>query len=113
MINRDSHLLKGWEMEQIGCTTWIDENPVNIKIVNTYSQYECVVVWCDDPHRVNRWKRYRAVHRQKCCDISPITDGVYSGSNRGRPKHSSPLFLGLILAIGWSPHYKVNGRSGF
>ena len=60
MINRDSHLLKGWEMEQIGHTAWIDENPMHIKTVNTHSQYECVIVWCDDPCRVNRWKGYRA-----------------------------------------------------
>ena len=97
-------------MEQIGCTTWIDENPVHIKTVNTYSQYECVVVWCDDPCRVNRWKGYRAVHRQNYWDISLIADGVHSGSNRGCPEHSSSLFLGLILAVDRSPQYKVDSR---
>ena len=110
MINRNSHLLKGWEMEQIGCTAWIDENPVHIKTINTYSQYECVAVWCDDPCRVNRWKGYRVVHRKDCWDISPIADGVHSGSNRGCPEHSSPLFLGLILVVDRSPKYKVNSR---
>ena len=113
MINRDSHLLKGWDMEQIGRTAWIDENHVHIKIVNAYSQYECVVVWCDDPCRVNRGKGYGAVHRQNYYDIPPVANGVYSGYNRGRLEHSSPLFLGLILAIGRSPQYKIDGRPGF
>ena len=76
---------------------------MHIKTVNTYNQYECVVVWCDDPCRVNGGKGYRAVNRQNYCDISLITDGVYSGSDRGRQEHSSPLFLGLILAVGRSP----------
>ena len=111
MINRDSHLLKGWEIEQIGRTAWIDENPVHIKTVNTYSQYECTVVWCYDPCKVNRWKGYRVVHRLNCWDISPIADGVYSGSNRGCPEHSFPLFLGLILVVGRSSQYEVDGRS--
>ena len=52
-------MLKGWEMEQIGRIAWIDENPVHIKTVNTHSQYECVIVWCNDPCKVNRWKGYR------------------------------------------------------
>ena len=37
MINRDSHMLKGREMEQIGRAAWIDEDPVHIKTVNAYS----------------------------------------------------------------------------
>ena len=102
-------MLKGWGMEQIDRTAWIDENPVHIKTVNTYSQYECVVVWCDDPCRVNKGKGYRAVNWQNCCDIPPVADGVYSGSDRGRLKHSSLLFLGLILAVSRSPQYKVDG----
>ena len=112
MINWDSHLLKGWEMEQIGRTAWIDEDPVHIKTVNTYNQYECVVVWCDDPCRVNRGKGYKVVNRQNCCDIPLVADGVYSGSDRSRPEHSSPMFLGLILAVDRSPQYKVDGRPG-
>ena len=99
-------------MEQIGRTAWIDENSVHIKTVNTYSQYECVVVWCDDPCRVNMGKGYRAVNRENCGDIPSVADGVYSGSDRGRPEHSSPLFLELILAVSRSPQYKVDGRSG-
>ena len=111
IINRVFHLLKGWEMEQIDRTAWIDENPVHIKTVNTYSQYKCVVLWCDDPCSVNRWKGYRAVHRLNCWDISPIADGDYSGSNRGSPEYSSLLFLGLILAVCRSPQYEVDGQS--
>ena len=68
-------------------------------------------MWCDDPCRVNRWKGYRVVHRQSIWDISPIADGVHSGSNRGCPKHPSSLFLGLILVVSRSPQYEVNGRS--
>ena len=83
---------------------------MHIKIVNTYSQYKCFVVWCDNPCRVNRWKGYRAVHQQNRWDISPIVDGVHSGSNRGSPEHSSLLFLGLILVVSRSPQYEVNGR---
>ena len=109
MINRDSHFLKGWEMEQIDGTAWIDKNPMHIKTVNTYSQYKCVVVWCDDLCKVNRWKGYRVVHRHNCWDISPIIDGVHSRSNRGCPEHSSPLFLGLVLVVGRSPQYEVDG----
>ena len=56
-------MLQGWEMEQIGLIAWIDKDPVHIKTVNTYSQYKCVVVWCDDPCRVNGGKGYRAVNR--------------------------------------------------
>ena len=56
-------------------------------------------------------KGYRVIHRQNCWDISPIADGVYSGSNRGCPEHSSPMFLGLILAVGRSPQYEVDDRS--
>ena len=67
---------------------------------------------CDDPCRVNRRKGYRAVNRQNCCDFSSVADGVYSGSDRSRPEHSSPLFLGLILAVGRSPQSKVDGRPG-
>ena len=66
-------------------------------------------MWCDNPCRANRWKGYRAVHRQSGWDISPIADGVHSGSNRGCPKHSSSLFLGLILVVSRSPQYEVNG----
>ena len=96
-------------MEQIGRTTWIDDNPVYIKTVNTHSQYECVIVWCDDPCRVNRWKGYEAIHRQNCWDISPIADGVHYGSNQGCPEHSSPLFLGLILVVSRPLEYEVDG----
>ena len=67
-------------------------------------------MWCDDPCRVNRWKGYRAVHRQSGGDISPIADSVHSSSDQGYPKHSSLLFLGLILVVSWSPQYEVNGR---
>ena len=94
-------------MEQIGRTAWIDENPVHIKTVNTYSQYECVVVWCDDLCRVNRGKGYRAVNQQNCCDIPLVANGVYSGSDRGLPEHSSLPFLGLILAVSRSPSIKL------
>ena len=65
-------MLKGWEMEQIDRTAWIDENPMHINTVNTYSHYECVVMWCDDPCRVNRGKGYRAVNKQNCCDIPSV-----------------------------------------
>ena len=51
-------MIEGWEMEQICRIAWIDEDPVDVKTVNAYSQYKCVVVWCDDPCRVNRWKGY-------------------------------------------------------
>ena len=69
-------------------------------------------MWCADPCRVNRGKEYRAVNRKNCCDIPPVADNVYSGSDRGRPENSSPLFLGLILAVSQSPQYKVDGRPG-
>ena len=67
-------------------------------------------MWCDDPCRVNRWKGYRVVHRQSGGDISLIADGAHSGSNRGCPKNSSLLSLGLILVVSQSPQYEVNGR---
>ena len=105
-------MLKGREMEQIGRTAWIDEDPVHIKTVNTYSFYECVVVWCDDPCRVNRRKGYRAINWENCCDFPPVADSVYSSSDRSRPEHSPPMFLGLILVVDRSPQYKVDGRPG-
>ena len=97
-------------MEHIDCTAWIDENSMYIKTVNTHSQYECIIVWCDEPCRVSRWKGYRAIHRHNCWDISPIADGAHSGSKRGCPEHSSLLFLGLILVIGRPLKYEVDGR---
>ena len=51
-----------------------------------------------------------AVNRQNCCGVPPGANDVYPGSNRGRPEHFSSLFLGLVLAIGWPPQYKVDGR---
>ena len=54
-------------------------------------------MWCKDPCRVNRWKGYRAVHRLRCWGFSLTADSVYSGSNLGCSKHSSPLFLGLVF----------------
>ena len=90
-------------MEQIGRTAWIDENPVHIKIVNTHSLYECVIVWCDDPCKVNGWKGYKAIHWHNYKDISPIADDVHFGYNRGCPDHSSSLLLRLILAVDRSP----------
>ena len=110
MINRGSHLLKGWEMEQIGRTAWIEENPMHIKTVNTYSQYECVVVWCDDPCRVKRWKGYRVVQWQNRWDILSITYCFHSSSPRGYSKHSSSLFFGLIMVVSRPPQYEVDGR---
>ena len=83
---------------------------MHIKTINTYNQYECVVVWCDNPCKVNRWKGYRVVHRQNRWDISPIADGVHPGSNRGCPEHSPSLFLRLILVVGRCPQYEVDGR---
>ena len=69
-------------------------------------------MWCDDSCRVNRRKGYRAVNQQNCYDFPPVADGVYSGFDRSRPEHSPLLFLGLILAVGRSPQYKVDGRPG-
>ena len=34
MVNRDSYLLKSWEMEQVGRTPRIDEDLVYIKAIN-------------------------------------------------------------------------------
>ena len=69
-------------------------------------------MWCKDSCRVNKWKGYKVVHRLRCWGVSLAANGVYSGSNRGCPKHSSPLFLGLVLAVGCAPppQYEVDGQ---
>ena len=33
MIDLDFHLIEGWEMEQICRTAWIDEDPVDVKLL--------------------------------------------------------------------------------
>ena len=103
MIKRDSHLLKGWEVQLIGCTAWIDEDLLYIKTVNTDSKYKCILMRGNDSGRVNKGKGYRAVNRLNCCDVLSGIDGVHPGSDRGRQEHFSPLLFGLILSIGRSP----------
>ena len=85
---------------------------MHIKTVNTHSKYECIVMRGNDPGRVNRGKGYRAINRLSCNDVLPGADDVYPGSDRSRPKNFSPLLFGLILAIGRSPQYKVDGWPG-
>ena len=110
MIDRDFYLIQSREMEQICRIARIDEDLVDVKTVNAYIKF--VIVWCDDPCRVDRWKGYWVVHQKHCRDNSQIADSVYSGPNRGCLEYSSPLFLGLILAVGRSPQYEVDGRPG-
>ena len=76
---------------------------MHIKTVNTYGKYKCIVMRGNDPGRVNKGKGYRAVNRLNCGDVLSSANGVHLGSDRGRPKHFSPLLFGLILAIGLSP----------
>ena len=83
-----------------------------IKTVNTDSKYKCIVMRGNDPGRVNRGKGYKAVNWLNCCDVLSGADGVYLGSDRGRWEHFSSLLFGLILAIGRSPQYKVDGWPG-
>ena len=66
----------------------------------------------NDPGRVNRGKGYRAVNRLSCSGVLPGANGVYPGSDRSRSEHFSPLLFILILAIGRSPQYKVDGWPG-
>ena len=85
---------------------------MHIKNVNTDSKYKCIVTRGNDPGRVNRGKGYRAANRLNCCNVLSGADGVNPGSDRGRSEHFSPLLFGLILAIGWSPQYNVDGWPG-
>ena len=85
---------------------------MHIKTVNTHSKYECIIMRGNDPGRVNRGKGYRAINRLSCSGVLLGGDGVYPGSNRSRPEHFSPILFGLILAIGRSPQYKVDGWLG-
>ena len=85
---------------------------MHIKTVNAHSKYECIVMRGNDPSRINRGKEYWAVNWLSCSGVLPGADGVYPGSDRSRPEHFSPLLFGLILAIGRSPQYKVDGWSG-
>ena len=85
---------------------------MHIKNVNTHSKYECTVMRGNDPGRVNRGKGYRAVNRLSCSGVLPVADGVYPSYDRSRPEHFSPLLFRLILAIGRSPQYKVDGWPG-
>ena len=85
---------------------------MHIKTVNTHSKYECIVMRGNDRSWVNRGEGYRAVNRLSCSGVLPGADGVYPGSDRSRPDHFSPLLFGLILAIGRSLQYKVDGWFG-
>ena len=85
---------------------------MHIKTVNTHSKYKCIVMRGNDPGRVNRGKGYRAVNRLSCCSVLPGANGVYLGSNLGRPDYFSHLLFGPILAICRSPQYKVDGWLG-
>ena len=82
---------------------------MHIKTVNTDSKYKCIVMRSNDLGRVNGGKGYRVVNRLNCCDVLYGTNGVHPGSDRGCLEHFSPLLFGLILAIGRSPQYKVDG----
>ena len=83
-----------------------------IKTINTDSKYKCIMMGGNDPSRVNRGKGHRVVNLLNCCDVLSGADGFHPGYDRGRLKHFSPLLFGLILAIGWSPQYKVDGWPG-
>ena len=85
---------------------------MHIKTVNTHDKYKCIVMRGNDPGRVNRGKGYRAVNQLNCCDVLSGANGVHPGFDRGRSEHFSPLFFELILAIGQSPQYKVDGWPG-
>ena len=85
---------------------------MHIKTVNTHSKYECIVMRVNDSGRVNKGKGYRAVNRLSCSGVLSGVDGVYPSFGQGRPEHFSPMLFGLILAIGRSPQYKVDGWSG-
>ena len=80
---------------------------MHIKIVNTDSKYKCILMRGNDPGRVNRRKGYRVVNRLNCCDVLSGPDGVHPSSDRGCPKHFSPLLVRLILAIDRSPSIKL------
>ena len=82
---------------------------MHIKTVNTDSKYKCIVMRGNDQGRVNRGKGYRVVNRLNYCDVLSGVDGVHPSFDRGRLEHFSPLLFGLILAIGRSPQYKVDG----
>ena len=84
---------------------------MHIKTVNTHSKYKCIVMRDNDPGRVNRGKGYRAFNQLSCSGVLPGANGVYPSPDRSHPEHFSPLLFGLILAIGRSPQYKVDGRT--
>ena len=77
---------------------------MHIKTVNTHSKYECIVMRGND--------KGRAVNRLSCSGVLPGADGVYPSSDRSHPENFSPLLFGLILAIGRSPKYKIDGWPG-
>ena len=83
-----------------------------IKTVNIDSKYKYIVMRGNDPSRVDRGDEYRAVNRLNCCDVFLGADGVHPSSDRGCTEHFSPLLFGLVLAIGRSPQYKVDGLPG-
>ena len=85
---------------------------MHIKTVNTHSKYKCIVIRGNDSSRVNRGKGYKAVNQLNCYDVLSGANGVHLGSDRGLPENFSHLFFGLILSIGRSPQYKVDGWPG-
>ena len=52
-----------------------------IKIVNTDSEYKCIVMRGNNPSRVYRGEGYMAVNRLYCCDDFLGSDDVYPSSD--------------------------------
>ena len=86
---------------------------MHIKIVNTSSKYECIVLWSYDPRRVNMGKGYKAVDRLDCSTAVWDMDGVYPGPDCGCTQQPLLLALRLILIVSRFAQYIVYGGSWF
>ena len=86
----------------------MNQYSVHIKIVNTQSKYECIVVRSNDPGRV-----YRAIDRLDCSIAVWDVDGVYPSSDCCCTQQPLLLAFRLILIISRVVQYVVYGGLWF
>ena len=86
---------------------------MQIKIVNTQSKYECIVVRSNDPGQVNRGKGYRVVNWLDYLAVVWDMDGVYTGPDCGCTQQPLLLAVRLILIDSRAAQYVVYGGLRF
>ena len=77
---------------------------MHIKTVNTHRKYECIVMRGND--------KGRGVNRLSCSGVLRVLTVFTLAADRSHTENFSLLLFGLILAIGRSPKYKIDGWPG-